>query len=88
MEKMSEKNDLLRPPKIGEIVQGKIINKRRASVFLDLGPLGTGIIYGKEFYEAKDKLKNLKIGNTTFAKIIDLENEDGYIELSLTNAVE
>jgi len=86
MKKMLGQNNLLKPPKIGEIIQGKIVNKGKASVFLDLGTLGTGIIYGKEFYEAKDKLKNLKIGDSVFTKIVELENEEGYIELSLTKA--
>lgn len=86
MKKIVEESDLLKPPKTGEIVQGKIISKGRSSVFLDLGSWGTGIIYGKEFYEAKDKLKGLKIGDSIFTKIIDTENEEGYIELSLTKA--
>lgn len=86
MKEMIEKNDLLKPPKVGEIVQGKIVSRGKASVFLDLGVWGTGIIYGREFYEAKDKLKDLEIGEIIFAKIVDLENEQGYIELSLTKA--
>jgi len=73
-------------PKIGEIVKGKVIDKGRASVFLDLGAFGTGIIYGKEFYEAKEQLRNIKVGDEIFAKIIELENEEGYIELSLSKA--
>ena len=79
-------NDLLKPKKVGDIVEGKIIGKGRQAIFLDLGPIGTGIIYGKEFYEAKERLKDLKIGDKTFAKIIDLENEEGYIELSISGA--
>ena len=86
MKNILEKDNLLRPVRVGEIIQGKIINTGKASVFLDLGSRGTGIIYGREFYEAKEKLKNLKIGDTVFAKIVDLENEEGYIELSLTKA--
>lgn len=86
MKNILEKDDLLKPPKVGEIIQGKIISKGRASVFLDLGVWGTGIIYGREFYEEKKKLKNLKIGDTLFTKIVDLENEEGYVELSLTKA--
>ena len=53
-----DQNKLLKPSKVGEIIQGKIIKNGKASVFLDLGVWGTGIIYGKEFYEAKDKLKD------------------------------
>jgi len=86
MKKTLEENDLLRPVKSGEIIEGKIINKARAAVFLDLGARGTGIIYGKEFYEAKEKLKQLKIGDTIFTKILSPENEEGYVELSLTKA--
>jgi len=86
MENIFEKNNLLKPPKVGEIIEGQIIGKERSSVFLDLGPLGTGVIYGKELQEAKDTLKDLKIGDSAFVKIVDLENEEGYIELSLKQA--
>jgi small subunit ribosomal protein S1 len=86
MKEIIEKDNLLKPPKIGEIVEGKIISKGGSTLFLDLGRWGTGIIYGKEFQEAKETLKNLKIGDKIFAKIIDLENEEGYIELSISQA--
>ncbi len=67
-------------------MEGKVVAKESGKLFLDLGPIGTGIIYGKEFYDSKDKIKNLKIGDLLFAKIINLENEDGYIELSISRA--
>ena len=86
MKELIEKNDLLKPLRVGDIVEGKIIGTGRAALFLDLGTFGTGLIYGKEFYEAKEKLKELKIGDKVFAKIIDLENESGYTELSLSGA--
>jgi len=79
-------NNLLKPPKIGEIIEGKIIGIGRSAVYLDLGFFGAGIIYGKEFFEGKEILKELKIGDNLFAKIIDLENEEGYIELSVSQA--
>jgi len=86
MKDILEKNDLLKPLRVGDVVEGKIVGKGRAALFLDLGVFGTGTIYGKEFYEAKEKLKELKIGDKVFVKIIDLENEEGYIELSLSGA--
>lgn len=86
MKKILEKNDFLKPPKIGEIVKGRVIIKEGRFLFLDIGAIGTGIIYGREFLEAKDILKDLKIGDDVFAKIVDLENEDGYIELSISQA--
>ncbi len=86
MKKIIEQSDFPKPPKIGEIVEGKVVGKGKASVFFDLGNIGAGIIYGKEFYEAKNELKNLKIDDSVFAKVVDLDNENGYIELSLTKA--
>src|SRR5581483_784761 len=31
---------------IGSIVEGKVVARDRSSLFIDLGPQGTGIIYG------------------------------------------
>ncbi|MGB9743274.1 MAG: 30S ribosomal protein S1 [Minisyncoccales bacterium] len=83
---LEKNNNLIKLPQIGKIVEGKIIAQARSAVFLDLGPMGTGIIYGQEFLNAKEELKKLKIGDTLVAKIISLKNEDGYIELSLSQA--
>lgn len=85
-QKLKDQGILSKPPKVGEIVEGKVIEMKKAAVYLDLGAFGTGIIYGKEFYEAKENLKDLKIGDQIFAKVIELDNEEGYIELSLKQA--
>jgi len=53
MKELLEQNNLMRPPKVGEIVEGKVVGKKRQALFLDLGAFGVGIIYGKEFQEAK-----------------------------------
>ena len=79
-------NNLIKPPRIGDIVEGKVIGLGKSAVYIDLGILGSGIIYGREFYEAKSVLKSLKMGNTVFAKVMDLENDEGYTELSLSQA--
>jgi len=86
LKQMKKNNLIIKPPKKDDIVEGTIIAKQKGAVFLDLGAIGTGIIYGKEFLEAKSFLKGLKKGDRVFAKIIDLENEDGYIELSISQA--
>jgi small subunit ribosomal protein S1 len=83
---LENKNDLLRPPRVGQIVEGKIIGIDKKGFFLDLGGWGTGIIYGKEFVEGKEILKNQKIGDTLYTKVISLDNEEGFIELSVAQA--
>lgn len=89
MEKNIKKTkNVIAPLTMGSIVEGKIIARDRSSLFIDLGVFGTGIIYGKEFYETKETIKNLKIGDKISAKLIELENDQGYKELSLKDAEE
>jgi len=89
MEETTEfKIDLTQPPKIGTLAEGKIIGIGRSASYVDLGCFGTGIIYGKEFKEAKSALKDLNVGDMISAKITNLETEEGFIELSLKEARE
>jgi len=78
--------NLLNPPKVGEIVKGTVIAQERSSLYLDLGAIGTGIVYGREFYEIKERIKDLNVGDPLSVKIINLENDEGYIELSVSGA--
>lgn len=73
-------------PHVGSIVEGRVVARDRSSLFIDLGLQGTGIIYGREFYQAKEIIKNLNIGDVVFAKVVEMENEEGYRELSLRDA--
>ncbi len=74
------------PPVVEALVEGPVISIQKSSVFIDLAPFGTGIIYGREFINAKEIIKKINIGDTVKAKIVDTDNEDGYIELSLKEA--
>src|SRR3972149_1008846 len=73
-------------PAVEALVEGPVIDIKKSSVYVDLTPFGTGIIYGREFINAKDIIKKINIGDIVKAKIVDRENEDGYIELSLKEA--
>ena len=73
-------------PKVGEIINGKVITQEGNSVYVDLGNFRTGIIFGQEFYAAKETIKNLNPGDSVAAKITNLESDDGYVELSLSQA--
>lgn len=83
---LEDKENLLKPLRVGEIVEGEIIGIERAAIFLGLGIRGTGIIYGREFAESKEILKDKKIGDKIYAKVIGLDNEEGFIELSTSQA--
>ncbi len=73
-------------PKVGQVLGGEIINATKNSVLLDLGSLGTGIVYPGEFYDNTTLQKSLKPGQKISGILLDLENEDGYRELSLKRA--
>lgn len=73
-------------PEIDALVEGPVISVAKSCVYVNLGPIGTGIIYGREFINARDVIKKLNIGDTITAKVVDINNEDGYIELSLKEA--
>ncbi|MBD3238113.1 MAG: S1 RNA-binding domain-containing protein [Candidatus Moranbacteria bacterium] len=73
-------------PKVGELVKGQVINISRNTIYLDLGILGTGIVMGREMKDGLGIAQNLKPGDEVEATVIELENSDGYMELSLREA--
>ena len=73
-------------PKEGQLVDGTVSAIGRARVFVDLPPFGTGLIYGREYMNARDILRKVSVGDAIAAKVVMPENEDGYIELSLKEA--
>ncbi len=74
------------PPEIGAIVEGTVIAKGKKSLYVDVPPFGTGIIFGREYLNAKDIIKKVATGDLITGKVIEQEGEDGYIELSLKEA--
>src|SRR3989344_4712251 len=73
-------------PKPGTILQGQAINVSKNNVIVDLGSAGIGIVYPGEFYDNPERMRTLKPGDTVSAMLVELENEDGYRELSLKAA--
>lgn len=79
-------NDSPVPPKVSDVVEGTVLSIEKGAVYIDLKPFGTGIIYGREYISAKDVVKKMNIGDIVSAKVVDTNNSDGYIELSLKEA--
>jgi len=78
--------DTPQPPKEGDVVEGVVSAIGRARVYIDIAPFGTGLIYGREYMNARDVLRKVSPGDTIASKVVMPENEDGYIELSLKEA--
>lgn len=74
------------PPEDGAIIEGTVIAKEKKALYIDVPPFGTGLIFGREYLNAKDIIKKVSIGDSVTAKIINFQGEDNYIELSLKEA--
>lgn len=74
------------PPAKDSIIEGTVISVVKNSVFIDLPPWGTGIIFGREYINARDLIKKINVGDKITGKIIGNDNKEGYIEISLKEA--
>lgn len=70
----------------GDLVEAKLIKKMPRAVYFDLGKFGTGVVHGSELLNARNIVKGLSTESAISAKVAALENEDGYVELSLAGA--
>ena len=83
---IDDNQDKMVVPVVGEVINGQVIDKSRNALYLDVGLLGVGVIYGRELYDDLDTYKSVKIGDTINATGQVLDNEEGMIELSLREA--
>ena len=74
------------PPEIDELVEGPVISIDKGAVYVDLPPFGTGIIFGREFINARDIIKKVNVGDIVAGKVVGVGGKEGYIEISLKEA--
>ncbi len=74
------------PPSIDDLVEGPVISIDKGAVYIDLPPFGTGIIYGREFINARDIIKKINVSDIVRGKVVGIGGKEGYIEISLKEA--
>ncbi|PIP55924.1 MAG: 30S ribosomal protein S1 [Candidatus Zambryskibacteria bacterium CG_4_9_14_3_um_filter_42_9] len=74
------------PPSIDDLVEGSVISIDKGAIYVDLPPFGTGIIYGREFINARDIIKKINVSDIVRGKVVGIGGKDGYIEISLKEA--
>ena len=74
------------PPSVDDVIEGVVIGIEKSGVYIDIPPFGTGIIYGREYINARDIIKKINVGDSVAGKVISISNKDGYIEISLKEA--
>jgi len=82
LKKILAEGDFVKIPKIGDLVKGKVIDISKSEIRLDIDGLTTGVVRGREFYDESNEYSDLSVGDEVEATVLDLENENGEMELS------
>lgn len=73
----------IRVLKTADMVEGTIISVTKNEVYIDLAGYGVGVVRGRELYDDQATLNSLKPGDTITASVVETENREGNVELSL-----
>lgn len=79
---LNEFGAVVRMPKVGEVVKGKVLSTSRNEVRLDLDGIAVGVVRGEELFKESRDFADLKAGDEIEATVIEQENERGEVELS------
>lgn len=82
---MQDSPEILRA-KPGELMNGTVIFKGKNKLLIDIQGVATGIVSGRELRDSFHTFQDLKIGNTVMTMVLEEENEEGMIVLSLRMA--
>ncbi|PIR66538.1 MAG: 30S ribosomal protein S1 [Parcubacteria group bacterium CG10_big_fil_rev_8_21_14_0_10_36_14] len=72
----------LQIPKSGDLVKGAVVSVSKSEVKIDLPGYRTGVVRGNELYGESEEFSGLNVGDEVEATVVDLENENGDVELS------
>lgn len=70
----------------GELVEGMVVFKAKNKLLLDIGGSQTGIVSGRELRDSFNTFRSLQIGEQVTALVLEEENDEGMIVLSLRMA--
>jgi small subunit ribosomal protein S1 len=73
-------------PKLGAVIGGKVVSVSKNKLVVDLNGVAVGIATGRETHDSGDTISDLKEGDEVKTVVIEEENEDGMVVLSLKKA--
>lgn len=86
MDQLLEESPELKVPEAGSIVNGKVISVDKKCIMVDINGILTGKVSGKEIKDTLETAKELKPGDEISACVLEPENEEGLVVLSLRRA--
>ncbi|MFH2062839.1 MAG: S1 RNA-binding domain-containing protein [bacterium] len=69
-------------PKAGDVVKGTVIAVGKNEVRIEIDGFRTGVVRGREVVDPSREFSDVNVGDEVEATVIDLENENGDVELS------
>ena len=82
-ELLQEKSGFFVLPKVGDTLVGRVIEKAQNRIYLNLGAFKTGVVYKNEVDASSTNFQDIKKGDDLTVKILELENKEGFVEVSL-----
>lgn len=70
----------------GELIEGTVIFKGKNRMLIDLAGVATGIVSGRELRDSMNTYRELEEGVTVAALVLEEENDEGMVVLSLRMA--
>lgn len=86
MEELLKESPAVLRVKPGELVEGMVVFKGKNKLLLDIKGVATGIISGRELRDSFHTFKDLRAGDTVSALVLEEENDEGMIVMSLRMA--
>ncbi len=86
MEELMKKSPPIFRPRPGELVEGAVVFKGKNKLLLDLHGVMTGIISGRELRDSFNTFKDLTVGSSVSALVLEEENDEGLVVMSLRMA--
>ncbi len=78
--------DAFHVPSVGDSLKAKVITRSANEVRLSIEGYGIGVVRGRELFDELDEYSKLKEGDVVEASVVELENENGELELSFRQA--
>ncbi len=82
LESLLNSKDFKSLPKVGELVEGKVLYASKKEVLIDIKNITVGVVRGYELYDESGETEGIKVGDTVSATVMEDENEVGQVELS------
>lgn len=86
MEELLQSASEVAIPTPGSLVEGTVVSILKNKVLVDLGGGYTGAISGHEAHDSFNTMKSLQEGDSVSAYVLEDENDDGLVVLSLRKA--